>query len=180
MSSEPRTHVQNNSGLIQFPQPTRPIGSYDMSSVPSTIAPQKNVHDNHHGSQPLQLPQPSKPTIIDNMSDEYRAPGELQPAPPTATTEEEEEEEEEEKRSHAVDELCRAILEIYDRLPVGIQSQLSLDEMKAITGMRNGLKVDSATRGGSRGSVEELKHKLERFKVRTIQLAGVVKEEQKK
>ncbi|KAE8098487.1 hypothetical protein FH972_016545 [Carpinus fangiana] len=175
MSSEPRTHDQNNSGLVQFPQPTRPIGSYDMSSVPSTIAPQKNVHDNHRGSQPLQLPHPSKPTIIDNMSDEYRAPGELQPAPPTAATEEEEEE-----RSHAVDELCRAILEIYDRLPVGIQSQLSLDEMKAITGMRNGLKVDSATRGGSRGSVEELKHKLERFKIRTIQLAGVVKEEQKK
>ena len=174
MSSEPRTHDQNNSGLIQFPQPTRPIGSYDMSSVPSTIAPQKIPHDNHHGSQPLQSPQASKPTILHNMSDEYRAPRELQPAPPTASTEEEEE------GSHAVDELCRSILEIYDRLPVGIQSQLSLDEMKAITGMRNGLKVNSATRGGSRGSVEELKHKLERFKVRTIQLAGVVKEEQKK
>ena len=158
-----------NSGVVQFPQPTRPIGSYNVSSP-------LNIHDSHF----LQMPQPSEPITTYNMSNEYHMAmpqyfdhSHVPIAPPSTATEE--------KIQEAVEELCRGILEIYERLPVNLQSQLNLDDIKAPTSFVKGLKSNSGAMGGCRqGSMEELRHKLERFKVKTIQLAEIVKEEQKR
>ena len=164
-----------NSRVVQFPQPTRPIGSYNISSP-------QNIHD----SQSLQMPQPSEPITTYNISNEdhiampqYFDHSQVPVAPPSTTAEEKNQHEE--KIQEAVEELCRGILEIYDRLPVSLQSQLNLDDIKAPTSFAKGLKTNSGEmRGCQQGSMEELRHKLERFKVKTIQLAEIVKEEQKR
>lgn len=151
----------HNSGLVQFPQPTRPIGSYDLSSAPF-IAPQHQdmIGDECHAPQDMVAPQ---------CFDQVQFPSAPKSAPPTTTTELEEE------KGRAVNELYRSILEIYDKLPGSIRNHLTLDERSVLASMQ-----DPATRRGRQGSLEELKHKLERFKVRTIELAAIVKEEERK
>ncbi|PQP98008.1 hypothetical protein Pyn_21671 [Prunus yedoensis var. nudiflora] len=155
---------QNCSGqtseLVQFPQPTRPINSYkDMTSS-------------------MALPQPTRPIILDNMTctnsepylqkKEARLPQEfvdhVNLAPPT-----------EEEDKEALHGLLEIISELREKVPAKLADHLrDMDGTKALPTV---LKGSTASRG-----LEgvDLSKKLERFKIRTFDSEGVVKEEQKR
>ncbi|KAL6273534.1 hypothetical protein Pyn_21673 [Prunus yedoensis var. nudiflora] len=75
-----------------------------------------------------------------------------------------------EEEGQALDGLLGFISELWEKAPAKIADQLlNMDGTKARTAAH-----------GLQGSVEELLHKLERFKIRTYDLGGVVKEEDKR
>ncbi|KAM1196830.1 hypothetical protein ACFX2I_008502 [Malus domestica] len=164
VSSE--TFAGKTSGLVEFRQPTRPI-DYKMSSISELASI---------------FPYPTKPVSIDNMtstdSESFATDGRLPrqfvdhehvyvAAPPTTPPAEEEDRE-------AVDGLRGFISEFCERVPARIAEQLlNMDGNKGQATVQKG-----ATRG-LQGSMEELSHKLERFKIRTLDIVGVVKEEEK-
>ncbi|PQM39022.1 hypothetical protein Pyn_23878 [Prunus yedoensis var. nudiflora] len=75
-----------------------------------------------------------------------------------------------EEEGQALDGLLGFISELWEKAPAKIADQLlNMDGTKAQTAAH-----------GLQGSVEELLHKLERFKIRTYDLGGVVKEEDKR
>ncbi|GAV74013.1 hypothetical protein CFOL_v3_17496 [Cephalotus follicularis] len=145
--------------MLEFPQPTRPFNSYDC--------------------EPMIQPEPPCPLDADDMSCEssmIKQRLDLQsPSPPPSISLADEEKE-------TIEQLLGAITTLYAKLPPTIRSQVNLDKFNIPSKVQKSLhKVDStiSTRG-VQGSMEELSVKLERFKIRTIQLGEVVKEEEEK
>ncbi|KAB5547533.1 hypothetical protein DKX38_010939 [Salix brachista] len=139
--------------MIAFPQPTRPVNSFYQES-----------------SQP----QNSTTVISDNMGRQAYGPKERsaeQHAPATTMGDGEKETREEH---------WGAILELYDKLPQSIKTQVNLDKFDVPRNVLRDLKVDSSSqRSAEEGStIEKLSRKLERFKIRTVQGGGVVREEE--
>ncbi|KAI5319135.1 hypothetical protein L3X38_038843 [Prunus dulcis] len=148
------------SGLVQFPQPTRPINSYrDMTSS-------------------MALPQPTKPISLDNITctnsepylpkTEARLPQQfvdrVNLAPPT-----------EEEDKEALHGLLEIISELREKVPAKLADHLrDMDGTKALPTV---LKGSTASRGLE---AVDLSKKLERFKIRTFDSEGVVEEEQKR
>lgn len=146
--------------MTNFPQPTRPLNNYYL--------------------EPSQLPQTSHPiNEEDNLRFQSCTPEERFPSNvpdscgPTTTTVMDDGEKE------TMEELLRAILELYAKLPPRIRSQVKLDRFNIPSNILKDLKVESTATRGVEGSMEELSRKLERFKIRTVQLGGIVKEEDK-
>ncbi|WRX24387.1 hypothetical protein QQP08_016874 [Theobroma cacao] len=138
--------------MSQFPQPTRPVHSSDLS--------------------PVQIPQASQNVNMDEFYPESSFPEEgfqfyfphnLMPQP-TAATEEEE--------KQAIDELIRVISEWYEKLPERIRSQINLDKFNVSSNNRTqqGFKVESTTIHDRNEQLEEFKHKLARFKIRSVDI----------
>ncbi|CAB4317620.1 unnamed protein product [Prunus armeniaca] len=81
-----------------------------------------------------------------------------------------------EEEGQALDGLLGFISELWEKAPAKIADQLLImDGTKARTTAQKGTSTH-----GLQGSVEELLHKLERFKIRTYDLGGDVKEEDKR
>ncbi|KAJ6739942.1 hypothetical protein OIU79_000153 [Salix purpurea] len=73
-----------------------------------------------------------------------------------------------------------AILELYEKLPQSIKTQVNLDKFDVPRNLLRDMKVDSSSqRSADEGStIEKLSRKLERFKIRTVQGGGVVRVEE--
>ncbi|XVE76018.1 hypothetical protein DITRI_Ditri12bG0139100 [Diplodiscus trichospermus] len=175
--------------MNQFPQPTRPVRNCDLT--------------------PLQFPQASLDVTINDSYSRPSVPGQefqfnlpdnLMPQP-TAKTEEE---------KHAIEDLIRLISEWYEKLPERIRSQINLDKLDVSsnnTTEQQGFQFEPTkihgdneqmgefkhilerfkinamhinTSRGVNGPGEELWQKLERFKIRTVQLGEVAEKEAKR
>ncbi|KAH7553414.1 hypothetical protein JRO89_XS12G0009000 [Xanthoceras sorbifolium] len=113
---------------MQFPQPTRPINSYDLESL---RFPQEQCSQ-------------SQPVNMDNNCESCL------PAETTFDS----------IQSH--DNCQTSMEELYEKLP------------------DHQWKVDKDTKmRGVNGPLDELQQKLERFKIKTVQLGGVIKQEEK-
>ncbi|KAJ6288313.1 hypothetical protein OIU76_024325 [Salix suchowensis] len=138
--------------MIGFPQPTRPVNSFYQES-----------------SQP----QNSTTVISDNMGRQAYGPKERSAdhhAPATTMGDGEKETREEQ---------WGAILELYEKLPQSIKTQVNLDKFDVPRNVLRDLKVDSSSQRSAEGStIEKLSRKLERFKIRTVQGGGVVRGEE--
>ncbi|KAJ8899622.1 hypothetical protein K2173_018596 [Erythroxylum novogranatense] len=128
----------SDTATTSFPQPVRPVNSYNMEPVVS-------------------------PPIAYPYSIEERF------SQPTATDTEE-----------TIEELLSAILELYEKLPKNVRSQVNLEEFHIPSDKLKDLKLADSTSRGVEGPLGDLSHKLERFKIRTIQLGGVANEEDDK
>ncbi|KAJ4705146.1 hypothetical protein OWV82_021964 [Melia azedarach] len=129
--------------MNKFPQPTRPINSYDLEIQ--------------------RFPSESEPANMNNMN--ISEPSSSEESLPTASREEEEEKEE------TMEKVPELISELNEKLPSSIRSEVNLDHQ---INKLKGLKVYSTstrTRGCNR-PLEEIKCKLERFKIRTVQQGG--------
>ncbi|KAK2635864.1 hypothetical protein Ddye_030656 [Dipteronia dyeriana] len=122
--------------MMKFPQPTRPINSYDLESL-----------------QFSEEPSQSQPMDMDNLEGEG---GEKE------------------------EELHKLIKELYEKLPKSKRNQVNLDKLNVADEKLRGVEVDKTTMRGVNGPVDELQQKLERFKIKTVQLGGVVKQEDDK
>ncbi|KAJ9181434.1 hypothetical protein P3X46_009566 [Hevea brasiliensis] len=78
------------------------------------------------------------------------------------------------------EELVRAVVESYEKLPANIRNQITLDKFRRNPSLvSKDLKVDSSSSRSIEGSVGDSPDKLERFKIKTIKLGGVVNGENK-
>ncbi|XWS55965.1 hypothetical protein CRYUN_Cryun09bG0045600 [Craigia yunnanensis] len=129
--------------MSQFPQPTRPVRSYDLT--------------------PIQFPQPSQHVNMNNSYSsssipeegfQFNFPESLMPQPTAAP-------EEEEKQS--IEDLIRVISELYEKLPESIRSQINLDKLDVSSNNRTeqGFQVESTTIHGHNEQLGEFKHMLE-------------------
>ncbi|KAG5241114.1 hypothetical protein IMY05_007G0011600 [Salix suchowensis] len=120
-------------------------------------------------SQPTQN---STTVISDNMGRQAYGPEEIsadQHAPATTMGDGEKETREEH---------WGVILELYEKLPQSIKTQVSLDRFDVRRNVPRDLKVDSSSQRSAEGStIEKLSRKLERFKIRTVQGEGCKGEE---
>ncbi|OMO82093.1 hypothetical protein CCACVL1_12080 [Corchorus capsularis] len=132
--------------MSNFPQPTRPVQSYDdLAPIPTQINPaSENVNMGNFYS-----------------SDHYSSIPEQEfhqfDIPEFSSTEETEEEE-----KKAIEDLIRVIFEWYEKLPESIRSQINLEKFNVSA------PSDSMAEHGHNEQLEELKQKLERFKIRTM------------
>ncbi|KAF2289750.1 hypothetical protein GH714_038469 [Hevea brasiliensis] len=78
------------------------------------------------------------------------------------------------------EELARTVVESYEKLPANIRNQITLDKFRRNPSLvSKDLKVDSSSSRSIEGSVGDSPDKLERFKIKTIKLGGVVNGENK-
>lgn len=154
------------SVINTFPQPTRPVNSYYLEP------------------EQTQLPQTSYPVGADiNMGMEFQAcrPEERFPeqVPGDYYCAEEKTTETGAAKKEKFEELVKAAVESYEKLPENIRNQITLDKYKTKPSLvSKGLKVDSGSSRGIGGSaIGDSAEKLERFKIKTIKLGGVVNEE---
>ncbi|KAJ4705148.1 hypothetical protein OWV82_021966 [Melia azedarach] len=144
---------QLSVNMNKFPQPTRPINSYDLEIQ--------------------QFPSESEPANMNNMN--ISEPSLSAESLSTASGEEEEEEEK------SMEEVLKLISELQEKLPASIRSEVNLDhQINKLKGLK-AYSTSTRTRGCN-GPLEEIKCKLERFKIRTVQPGGgvvVVQDEEK-
>nr|BAG15870.1 hypothetical protein [Bruguiera gymnorhiza] len=146
-----------------FPQPTRPINSYSLEpqELPETsyaVNPE-NMNFQSWNREETSLGQPEiysqpKATAVSGGTKEI---------------------------IEELEELLRHILELYAKLPPSARRLVNLEKFHVPRDLLQDLNMDSvSTSRGVQGAgdLEELSHKLERFKIKTIQLGGgVVKED---
>ncbi|XVF76263.1 hypothetical protein PTKIN_Ptkin13bG0252100 [Pterospermum kingtungense] len=178
--------------MSQFPQPTRPICSYDLTPIQFPQASDQHVNMNNSHSR----------SSISEEGFQFNFPENLMPQPTVATEEEE---------KQAIEELIRVISEWYEKLPQSLRSQINLDKFNDVSSNNTtdqGFHAESTTVNGHNeqlrdqfkhmlerfkiktihvntsrgfnGPTEELRQKLERFKIRTVQLGEVAQEEVKR
>ncbi|GLT94657.1 hypothetical protein SLE2022_123860 [Rubroshorea leprosula] len=153
--------------MNQFPQPTRPINSYNFVPV--------NMDCN-----------------LDSTEEMFQFQS-LDTSIPQSTARATEEEE-----KQAIEDLLRIVSEWHEKLPESIKGTINLEELNTATrGVKGGVQeiVHNFERfremtaswnssrgldGPEEGPEEELIEGLERFKIRTVNLGGVVKEEEEK
>ncbi|PON36357.1 hypothetical protein PanWU01x14_329170 [Parasponia andersonii] len=156
----------------QFPQPIRPINSYDMNCL---ICPQPTngvdpiINENNDSISEWQ----------EKLPQQY--PNDLAQAKTTTTMVLEEEAGEE-----ALEKLIRSMfLEAYEKLPERIRHQFNMEGLIRQISAQKGSKVDiTCSSRGLEGfdQMEDFAQKLERFKIRTLDPNGgtIVKEDMKK
>ncbi|XVF07729.1 hypothetical protein REPUB_Repub06bG0164900 [Reevesia pubescens] len=137
--------------MSQFPQPTRPVHSYDLTT-------------------PKQFPQDSQDVNMNNFyssiheeRSQFDFPENLMPQA-TAT---------EEEKKQAIEDLIRVISEWYEKFPESIRSQINWDKFNVSsnnTTEQADFQVESTTIRGHNEQLGEFKHKLERFKIRSINI----------
>ncbi|XVE96491.1 hypothetical protein REPUB_Repub02eG0226600 [Reevesia pubescens] len=141
--------------MNQFPQPTRPAHSYNLTPIEFPQASQHvNMNNVYSGSS------------IPEDRFQFDFPESLVPQPKAT----EEEEEEEEKK--AIEDLIRVITEWYKKFPGSIRTQINWDKFNVSSNntTEQGFQVESTTIRGHNKQLEEFKHRLERFKIRTIHI----------
>ncbi|KAF5750480.1 hypothetical protein HS088_TW03G00817 [Tripterygium wilfordii] len=152
--------------MTQFPQPTRPINSYCLEtqnyiSRPSILP----LHTN------AMVFEPSVPEESLSYQFSYEC---TTPTTTAATTEEKKEDNE------TFEEILRAISMLYEKLPASIRAKLKMEILNLPNKKRiRGSKFEQTSMRDLGGPLEELSIKLERFKVKTMEVGGVVKEEDK-
>ncbi|OMO68261.1 hypothetical protein COLO4_29805 [Corchorus olitorius] len=124
--------------MSNFPQPTRPVQSYDDLTPIQTQIHQVEASQNV------------------NMGNFYSSDSSI----PEQEFHQFEETEEEEKQ--AIEDLIRVIFEWYEKLPESIRSQINLEKFNV------SVPSDSMAEHVHNEQLEELKQKLERFKIRTM------------
>ncbi|GAV74014.1 hypothetical protein CFOL_v3_17497 [Cephalotus follicularis] len=171
-------HQFRDSNSVQFPQPARPINSMS----PKYWMSQNRVTYRFEDLGPVQSPRPSTPySTFNNVSYPYYVPDDTYsresfyrdnvPVTPRLTGK---------KESEVVDEIIRGISELNKKLPTRLGGQVKLDDLNinVTSTIQRGLNVSSTSPLGLQRPVDKLPNKLERFKIRTINLGGVVKEEE--
>ncbi|KAJ8753988.1 hypothetical protein K2173_001886 [Erythroxylum novogranatense] len=146
----------SETAATSFPQPVRPVNSY---YVEPAVSP------------PIAYPyNPEQTALFQSLRPEQRFSGAVSDTYSQADADAMNTQEKE-----TTEELLRAILELYEKLPESVRSEVNLEKFH----VPSNITKDSTTHRGVEGPLEDLSQKLERFKIRTIQLGGVVKEEDK-
>ncbi|TXG58331.1 hypothetical protein EZV62_016160 [Acer yangbiense] len=148
--------------MMQFPQPTRPINSYDLESL-------------HFSEEPSQSQ--AQPIDMDNC--ESCLPAETR-HDPIQSHHNSQTSMEGGGGGEKAEELLKLIKELYEKLPESIRNHVNLDKLNGADEKLKGVEVDKTTMRGVNGPMDELQQKLERFKIKTVQLGGVVKQEDDK
>lgn len=150
-----------NSKTMQFPQHTRPINSYDLEALHFSEEPSQSQPIDHMDNCESCLPAETRHDPIQSHHNSQTSM-------------------EGEGGGEKAEELHKLIIQLYEKLPECIRNQVNLDKLNGADEKLKGVEVDKTTMRGVNRPMDELQQKLERFKIKTVQLGGVVKQEDDK